>query len=84
MLTHLCLIRTAAVLQKAFFCIHLIKENAFGEGSSLIDIFFELLYHGTGNVVINTVCCSSLIFFVGCQAKPTKIMHSFDFILPTI
>ena len=84
MLTHLCLIRAAAVLQKAFFCIHLIKENVFSERSALVNIFFELLYYGTGKVVINTVCCSSLLFFVGCQAKPTKIMRSFDCILPII
>ena len=84
MLAHLCLIRATAVLQKAFFCIHLIKENVFSEGSALIAIFFELLYHGTGYVVINAVCCSSLLFFVGCQAKPTKIMCSFDCILPII
>ncbi|KAL4216123.1 hypothetical protein AB4K20DRAFT_1863312 [Rhizopus microsporus] len=35
MLTHLCLIRAAAVLQKAFFGIHLVEEDVFSEGSAL-------------------------------------------------
>jgi hypothetical protein len=84
MLTHLCLIRAAAVLQKAFFGIHLVEEDVFSEGSALVSILFELFYYGTGYIIINAVCCSSLLFFVGCQVNPTKIMHSFDCILPII
>ena len=72
MLTHLCLIREAAILQKIFLDIHLIEEDAFSEGSVLVNISFELFDSGTGNVVINTICCSSFFSSLAVKRNPPE------------
>lgn len=74
MFTYLCLIRAAEVLQKAFFGIYFIKDGIFSEVLALVDIFFELPYHGADSVVINAVYYSFLLFLVGCQVKPIKLL----------